>query len=148
MRQRVSGIAALAVALLLLLLAGAAQAESKRTKAPEGAKVYFISPQDGQTVKSPVTVRMGLKGIEAVPVSVDRPNTGHHHLLVDLDLSAVDLNKPLPFTDQTRHFGAGQTEGTFEMKSGTHTLQLLFMNAKHVSFDPPLVSEKITITVK
>ena len=146
MRQRVSGIAALAVA--LLLLAGSAQAETKRIKAPEGAKVYFISPRNGQTVKSPMTVSMGLKGVEAVAASVDRPNTGHHHLLVDLDLSAVDLNQPLPFTDQTRHFGGGQTEGTFELKPGTHTLQLLFMNAKHVSFDPPLVSEKITITVK
>jgi hypothetical protein len=151
MRQGVSKIAALAAALLLLLLlpAGAAQAaETGRVQAPEGARVYFISPQDGETVKSPVTVRMGLEGLEAVAVSVDRPGTGHHHLLVDLDVSAVDLDKSLPFTEQTRHFGGGQTEGTFELKPGTHTLQLLFMNARHVSFDPPLVSEKITITVK
>lgn len=146
MGQRVSRIAALAAA--LLLLAGAAQAEPRREKAPEGARVYFLSPQDSQTVESPVTVRMGLQGMEAVPASIERAHAGHHHLLVDQDLSALDLNQPLPFTEQTRHFGGGQTEGSFALKPGTHTLQLLFMNSRHLSFDPPLVSEKITITVK
>lgn len=148
MRQGLSGIAALAAALLLLLLAAAAQAEAKRGKAPEGARVYFLAPQDGQTVKSPLTVRMGLQGLEAVAASIHRAGTGHHHLLVDLELSALDLNQPLPFTEQTRHFGGGQTEGTFALKPGTHTLQLLFMNSHHISFDPPLVSEKITVIVK
>lgn len=147
MGQRASRIAALAAA--LLLLAGAAQAEEpKRAKPPEGARVYFLSPQDGQTVESPVTVRMGLQGMEAVPASIDRPHAGHHHLLVDQDPSALDLNQPLPFTEQTRHFGGGQTEGSFALKPGSHTLQLLFMNSRHLSFDPPLVSEKITVIVK
>ena len=147
MKKLVSSLTVFGVALLLLLAVGA-QAELKRTKAPEGARVYFILPQDGLMFESPVTVRMGLSGLEVAPAGSDRPDTGHHHLLINLDLAALDLSQPLPFTDQTLHFGAGQTEATVDLKPGTHTMQLLFMDYRHLSFDPPLVSEKITITVK
>ena len=30
----------------------------------------------------------------------------------------------------------------------THTLRLLFMDYRHISSDPPVVSEQITITVE
>ena len=43
----------------LSLLAGSALAGE--TPAPAGAEVYFIAPQDGATVASPVTVKFGLK---------------------------------------------------------------------------------------
>ena len=39
--------------------AGVAIASVKRTPSPKGAEVYFIAPQDGATVTSPVTVRFG-----------------------------------------------------------------------------------------
>ncbi|AHK80177.1 hypothetical protein M911_14605, partial [Ectothiorhodospira haloalkaliphila] len=74
--------------------------------------------------------------------------TGHHHLLVNKDLDDVNLDAPLPFTDQTVHFGGGQTETELELEPGTHTLQLLFMDYRHASFDPPVVSEQITIMVE
>ena len=45
-------------------------------------------------------------------------------------------------------FGAGQTEARLELPPGRHTLQLVPGDAKHYPFDLPLVSEKITITVK
>lgn len=71
-----------------------------------------------------------------------------HNDRMTLPVEELDLNAPLPFSDETRHFGGGQTEATLELEPGTHTLQLLFMDYRHVSFDPPLVSEKITITVE
>ena len=33
-----------------------------RTAPAEGTELYFISPQDGDTVESPIHVRMGLRG--------------------------------------------------------------------------------------
>lgn len=139
-------VVTLAVAALLPL--GVVQADLNRPAPPEGVEVYFITPTDGETVSSPVTVRMGLKGAGVAPAGVDRPDTGHHHLLVNKDLDDVNLDAPLPFTDQTVHFGGGQTEAELELESGTHTLQLLFMDYRHASFDPPVVSEQITITVE
>lgn len=131
-----------------LLILGTAQADLGRIAPPEGASVYFISPVDGDTVTSPFTVRMGLKGAGVAPAGVDRPDTGHHHLLVNKDLDAVNLDMPLPFTDHTLHFGGGQTEAEVSLPPGRHTLQLLFMDYRHASFDPPVVSEQITVIVE
>lgn len=124
------------------------QAWAERIAPQAGSKVYIISPRNGETVSSPVVVRFGLSGMGVAPAGVENPKTGHHHLLIDTALQDVDLKKPLPFTDQARHFGGGQTEVALELKPGPHTLQLLFADWKHTSFDPPLVSEKISITVK
>ncbi|MDL4864869.1 DUF4399 domain-containing protein, partial [Halomonas elongata] len=55
---------------------------------------------------------------------------------------------PLPATEQTLHFGGGQTQTTLDLPPGEHTLQLLFMDYRHFSFDPPVHSEPITITVE
>src|SRR3712207_9551416 len=51
------------------------------------------------------------------------PNTGHHHLLVDVD-DAIEPNEPIPTDKQHIHFGAGQTETRLELPPGRHTLQL------------------------
>lgn len=53
--------------------------------APESAAAYIISPSNGDTVTAPFTVQFGLSGMGIAPAGIDRPNTGHHHLLVDVD---------------------------------------------------------------
>jgi hypothetical protein len=119
-----------------------------RSAAPAGAEVYFIAPRDGQAVHGPVTVKFGLKGMGVAPAGVKFDNTGHHHLLIDTDLSEIKLDAPLPATDKIVHFGKGQTETTVTLPPGKHTLELLFADYLHIPFDPPLHSKKITITVK
>ncbi len=134
----------LAGACSLLFLAGGAYAA---TPAPEGASVYIIAPQDGETVKSPVRVQFGLQEMGVAPAGVGKENTGHHHLLIDVDqLPPLDL--PLPKDDQHRHFGGGQTEAVVELAPGEHTLQLIMGDANHMPHAPPVMSEKITITVE
>jgi len=131
-----------------VLFAMPAMAEMERMAPAEGAEVYIISPADGATVASPVTVRMGLRGMGVAPAGTQSEGTGHHHLLVDTALDDVDLDVPLPSDAQHRHFGGGQTEAEVELSPGEHTLQLLFMDYRHVSFEPPVASEAITITVE
>ncbi len=81
------------------------------------------------------------------PAGVNHPNTGHHHLLVDV-AQPPDLNAALPVTENIRHFGAGQTEAELTLPPGKHTLQLVLGDYLHIPHDKPVVSEKITITVK
>ncbi len=122
-----------------------AQTGVPRTAAPEGASVYFITPENGAKVSSPVTVRFGLRGMGVAPAGVDRPSTGHHHLLIDTELSAVD--RPIPADSQHVHFGGGQTETRIELPPGPHELQLVLGDRLHIPHDPPVTSERIAITV-
>jgi hypothetical protein len=134
------------IALGLSLLAAAAVAD--RSAAPAGAEVYFITPQNGAKVHGPVTVKFGLKGMGVAPAGIKFDNTGHHHLLVDTDLADINLDASLPASDKILHFGKGQTETVLTLPAGKHTLELLFADSLHQSFDPALHSKKITITVE
>jgi len=128
-------------------LASVVSAQAPKTKAPEGTTVYFISPKNGDTVGAKFTVQFGLKGMGVAPATVQFDKTGHHHLLVDL-AQLPDLNVPLPVTDNIRHFGGGQTEAEITLTPGPHTLQLVFADFMHIAHEKPVISEKITITVK
>lgn len=118
----------------------------KSSPAPAGAKVFFVDLKDGAEVTSPVTIKFGAEGIDVAPAGEDKPNSGHHHLVIDAELPPADA--PVPANEHYLHFGKGQTEASIELKPGTHTLQLSFANYAHVPFNPPLVSDKITVTVK
>lgn len=126
-------------------MSGAALADA--TPSADGAKVYIIAPEKDKTVRGPVTVRFGLSGMGVAPAGVAAPNTGHHHLLINVD-ELPPLDRPVPNDERHRHFGAGQTEVTLDLPPGDHTLQLILGDHNHVPHDPPLISEKIRITVK
>ena len=81
------------------------------------------------------------------PAGVNVENTGHHHLLINLD-ELPDMSKPLPANENVKHFGKGQTQVRLALPPGEHTLQLLLGNYLHIPHDKPVLSEKITITVK
>ena len=138
---RTSMVAAATMAL------GTVAVASERTPAPEGAAVAIILPANGDTVTSPVTVYFGLSGMGIAPAGVEWDNTGHHHLLIDMDEFA-SYDEAIPFDDNHRHFGGGQTQVTLDLPAGEHTLQLVLADWQHLPHDPPIVSERITITVE
>lgn len=111
------------------------------------AELYFISPQNGDHVGGEVNVQFGLRGMGVAPAGIDADNTGHHHLLIDMD-ALPPMDAPLPKTDQVRHFGGGQTETTLNLTAGKHTLQLILGNHSHIPHNPPVMSEKIIIVVE
>lgn len=122
-------------------------ADATSTPSVKGAQVYFIAPKNGETVSGPVRVQFGLKGMGVAPAGVEMEETGHHHLIVDKD--TPPLNDYLPVGDpQVLHFGKGQTETELKLAPGKHTLQLILADKDHKPHAPPVVSEKITITVK
>jgi len=131
------------------LIAGLiAFAQIPRSPSAEGATAYFINLQDGDVVESPVLIQFGLSGMGVAPAGFDAPNSGHHHLLVNQDETEIDYGLPLPANDNIRHFGGGQTETTLELAPGEYSLQLLLGNFSHIPHDAPVLSEKITVTVK
>lgn len=116
-------------------------------KAPKGARVFIISPKDGATVGRDVKVEFGIAGIALKPAADQAPDSGHHHLLIDVD-KLPRLDRPIPADEHHKHYGNAQTGDVLHLKPGTHTLQLDLGDARHMQFDPPVVSRKITIHVK
>lgn len=123
----------------------AATAEEAATDKVE-PMVYFIAPAHEAKLKSPVRVKFGLIGMEVAPAGTDKPNSGHHHLLVDV-AELPPAGQAIPADANHIHFGMGQTETELELAAGEHTLQLLLGDMNHVPHNPPVVSHRITITV-
>jgi len=117
------------------------------SKAPSNAKVYIIEPTNGATVSSPITVKFGIENMVLAKAGDNQENSGHHHLLINLD-QLPDMSGPLPATEQIVHFGGAQTETEIELAPGEHTLQLLLGNYLHIPHDKPVLSEKISIMIK
>lgn len=138
------GILAAAVALALSSTVALAQ-----TPSPEGAHEYFINLHNGDHVHSPVLIQFGLSGMGISPAGITgqgTENTGHHHLVIDSPTPPAGA--PIPAeAGKYVHFGRGQTETTIELAPGQHTLQLVLGDAMHVPHNPPVMSDRITITV-
>ncbi|QOL48531.1 DUF4399 domain-containing protein [Massilia litorea] len=146
-------LAALLAAVLQSFAAGsgtalpAAETTAKPAADPRSAQVYFIWPHEGTVISGgKFWVRMGLRNMGVAPKGTALPNTGHHHLLIDTELPS--MTEPIPNDRNHLHFGAGETEARIELPPGTHTLQLLLGDMNHVPHKPPVVSKKITVTVR
>ena len=114
------------------------------SKPPE-QKVFFIEPKDGSEVQSPFVVKFGVENLEVAPAGDVKPNSGHHHLLINLD--STPSGEAIPFDDVHKHFGKAQTETELTLSPGKYKLTLQFANGAHQSYGSAL-SQTINISVK
>jgi hypothetical protein len=136
----------LLAAMLAIAATTGGAAAADRKPMPDDARVYIIWPADGQVIPTgKFWVRMGLSNAGVAPAGIEKKFTGHHHLLVDVDLPPLD--QEVPNDKNHLHYGLGQTEARLELPPGRHTLQLLFADDAHVPHEPALYSKKITIIV-
>jgi hypothetical protein len=152
---------AVAAALSLTVVACSNTPPAAEAPAPEAAadtaasheghtagRVFFASPKDGETVKSPVNVEFGseMLTIAAVPageVTEVRANTGHYHLGVDAD--CLPAGTVIPKADPWIHFGTGSNKIEQVLAPGTHKLSVQAGDDKHATTAG--LCETITITV-
>jgi hypothetical protein len=113
------------------------------SKGAPAAAVYFITPKNDDIVSGEVVVKFGLQNFGVSPAGLNVNGTGHHHLIIDADLP--NLTQPIQADKNHVHFGKGQTEVKLELEPGSHTLQLLLGDYRHVPHNPPIFSNKITI---
>jgi hypothetical protein len=138
-------VSCLAFSMAVALLSNPACGQGK--PAPKDAKLYFITPRDGQRVRGAFWCRFGLRNMGVTHAGDDYQNSGHHHLLIDVN-DPLNGKEPIPQDKSHLHFGSGQTETYLDLPPGTHTLQLVLGDAKHYPFEPPVISSKITIRVR
>ena len=134
------------IALALLFSLSPAMAQTERTPSPEGATVSISNIKDGDTLPPTFLVKFEVSGMAIAPAGKNIPNTGHHHLLIDVN-EIASASLPLPATDNIRHYGAGETQAEITLPEGKHTLQLMFADYRHIIFDPAVMSKQIDITV-
>ena len=115
------------------------------TPSVPGTKVYFINLKDGQTIKSPYIVQIGLTSQMGIaPALADWPDTGHHHLIIDATIT--NMNKAI--SSKHIHLSKGQSEISIELSKGKHTIQIVFADYSHIPHDPPIMSEVLNIIVE
>jgi hypothetical protein len=120
--------------------------KSKSSKdAPAKGSVFFVEPADGATVKSPLKVSFGVKGMTVKPAGTLEEGTGHHHLIVGP--AGIEPGQAVPKDETHIHYGAGQTEAEVELAAGKHKLTMQFADGNHLSYGPAL-STTITVTVE
>ena len=116
------------------------------TPAADGAEVYFIEPENGTILTSPITIKFGLINMGVAPAGINFGKYWSPPLTCRYQPAALDT--VIPTDDNHRHFGMGNTETILKLAPGEHTLQLLLGDFVHIPHDPPIISDKITITVK
>lgn len=120
-------------------------AETGEFTMPSGGRVFFVAPEDGATVSSPLTVVFGAEDLEIVKAGVMQADTGHHHIIIDGE--PVEEGMTVPTDDQHIHFGDGQTEAEIELPPGEHTLTMQLADGAHRSYGAAY-SATITVTVE
>ena len=101
--------------------------------------VFITAPEDGAELETgTVLVTLDVRGLTVVPAGDQTPQSGHHHLIVNADLPAMDA--PIPAVEgQYIHMGAGQTELELtDLAPGDYAVIALVGDFAHVPLDPPV----------
>ena len=118
---------------------------TKPASANDGARsVGFSNLSDGYRVYSPFKVEFAVRGMGIAPAGKKLDGAGHHHILIDKRLPQ-DVSAELPFDDNHKHFGKGQTSTVLDLPPGKHTLRLLFADHQHRPYY--VFSDQITVEV-
>lgn len=118
--------------------------ERTRPSLKDLTDVDFSNLRNGYKVASPMQVDFAVRGMGVVPAGKELKGTGHHHILVDTRMPPSVTDK-LPFNDNHRHFGKGQTSTLLDLPAGKHTLRLLFADHEHRPYF--VFSPEITVEV-
>lgn len=139
-------------AALVSLLTSPAMAQARTARAATepavqpAPSIYFRAPRDGAVVGPTFDVAFGLKNYGVAPAGVKLANTGHFHVLIDVEPGAAGA--VVPADSLHRHYGGGQIETTLTLAPGRHTLRLVLADFEHKVIGAPLISAPIHITVR
>jgi len=125
----------------------AVEAPEAEAEAPQGT-VTILEPADGATVDGPdLRVVLEIGGMEIRPAGDMTPNSGHHHLYLDHDLT--DPTEAIPaIPGQVIHMGDGSSEYVFEgVEPGEHRIIAVVGNHIHVPLQPWVV-DTVYVTIR
>ncbi|HVS13427.1 MAG TPA: DUF4399 domain-containing protein [Thermoanaerobaculia bacterium] len=143
-----------ALCLVLMAACGASEeagtapvADAAGTEAP-APRVYFVAPENGATVTSPVHVMFDVENftIEPVGEGMVHEGMGHHHLAIDGD--CLPPGQVIPTAEPWIHFGDGTNMIDVPLPPGQHKLTIQIGDGEHRTLDEPGLCASITVTVE
>ena len=114
----------------------------------ESPTVRIVQPTEGAAVEGPdLRVILDIGGMQIRPAGDMTPNSGHHHLYLDHDLT--DPTQPIPaIPGQVIHMGDGSSEFVFEgVAPGEHRLIAVVGDLVHMPLQPWVV-DTVTFVVR
>ncbi|MBR9861131.1 DUF4399 domain-containing protein [bacterium] len=124
--------------------------DSTNTEMTDGAdetfegEVFFKNIKNGDTLKSPFLMEMGVTGMTVEPKGPVKPGYGHHHLLINDKFADKGM---IIVADSTHiHYGGGQVSDSVDLAPGIYKLTLQFADGQHVSYGEEW-SKSINVTV-
>lgn len=127
-------------------MAGGEEGEATAAASDE-RRVEIVRPAEGDTVEGPaVEVGLAAHGFTVVPAGDTTPNSGHHHLFLDRDVSPA--GEPIPAeAGHIVHMGDGSDTFVFDsVASGPHRLITVVGDAIHVPV--PGLRDTVEFTVR
>jgi hypothetical protein len=112
---------------------------------PDAARVFFANLKDGETVKSPFKVEMGVEGIACDTAGAIKEASGHHHILINLDSLAAGT--VIPMDNTHLHFGKAQRAADVKLAPGKYKLTLQYADGIHRSYGSRLATS-VNVTVQ
>jgi hypothetical protein len=110
------------------------------------SQLYFRAPLDGAVVPPTFDVVFGLRDYGVAPAGVDLPNTGHFHILINVEAPAPGV---MILADSLhRHYGLGQIETKLTLEPGEYTLRLVLADHLHRVISEELITGPIRVTVR
>ena len=139
-------LSALAVTIAVSGCASASPDTELVAEASPQATVLITEPEDGAELPSgDVRVVLGAENITIVSAGDTSPNSGHHHLLLDVAIPAEGEAIPAGEPGFV-HLGQAQTEYTFEgLAPGDYTLIAVIGDFAHRVF--PQATDTVRFTV-
>ena len=122
-----------------------AEEPAEMAESSDAPRVWFITPEDGATVTSPVAFEFGSENITIEPKGDVHEGAGHHHL--GLNTECLPAGEAIPEADPWVHFGDGSAMIEMQLEPGEHTITIQIGDGEHVTLDEAGLCTSVTITV-
>ncbi len=145
-----------ALALTLTACGGGGQSEPPPTTSPPATvakstepRVFFVTPQDGAEVTSPIGFEFGAENVSVDPIEdplVVKAGSIHFHIGYNTD--CLPAGEVIPTADPWVHFGDGSSIFETQLDPGTYQLALQAGDGEHRTLEGDGYCQIINITVK
>ncbi|MFL0800699.1 MAG: DUF4399 domain-containing protein [Agarilytica sp.] len=109
------------------------------------ARISIVSPTDGAVLTRDFKLAFQSRRMMIMPAGVAHTESGHYHLVID-ETAQATAGVPLNHKHEIA-FEKGERAGNITLTPGQHSLQLVLVDHLHRPHSPPVISDKISVTV-